>query len=162
VTTRTLVLLRHAKAETPSAIPDRDRPLTTRGHADAAAAGAWLAQRSCAPQVVICSPARRTRQTWLDVEPALGGHPEVRFDDEVYAASVDTLLDRVRELADTVVTVLLVGHNPAVSQLSALLDPAGEAAGLRTAGLAVHAFDGSWSDWGADSAPLVASRTARA
>ena len=162
MTTRTMVLLRHAKAETPSTVPDWERPLTPRGHADATAAGAWLAARGTDPQLVLCSPARRTRETWLDAGSALGGQPEVRFSDELYAASVDALLEAVRAVDDTVETVLVIGHNPAVSQLSALLDTSGIATGLRTAGLAVHSFDGPWLTCGPDSAPLVAAHTARA
>ena len=61
---RTLVILRHAKAERPAELADADRPLTQRGHADAAAAGAWLAARGYRPDLVLCSPAKRTRQTW--------------------------------------------------------------------------------------------------
>ena len=61
---RTLIIVRHAKAESFSSTPDLSRPLTPRGHADANAAGAWLAMHGYRPDLVICSPARRTRQTW--------------------------------------------------------------------------------------------------
>ena len=75
--TRTLVLLRHAKAEAAGsdAPDDAERPLTARGHADAAAAGAWLARHGLLPDVVICSPARRTRQTWHGVALGMTGSP---------------------------------------------------------------------------------------
>ena len=71
VTTRTLVILRHAKAANPEGVADPDRPLTSRGHADAAAAGAWLAHRDLQPDLVLCSSARRTRETWHGVALAL-------------------------------------------------------------------------------------------
>ena len=59
---RTLVLVRHAKAETPGEQPDFDRALTATGRADADAAGAWLADHGLRPQLVLCSAARRTRR----------------------------------------------------------------------------------------------------
>ncbi|MEV0324879.1 histidine phosphatase family protein [Micromonospora echinospora] len=72
-TARTLVLLRHGKAERPEGIADRERALTERGHVDAAAAGAWLARHGFRPDVVVCSPARRTRQTWQAAESGMAG-----------------------------------------------------------------------------------------
>jgi phosphohistidine phosphatase len=162
VTTRTLVLLRHAKADNPPAVSDIDRPLTARGHADAAAAGAWLSHRGYLPDLVVCSPSRRTRETWHDVALAMSTAPDVRFDDEVYAASADELLDLVCGMDDSSATVLVVGHNPGLSQLSMLLDQTGDAEGLRTAGAAVHRFDGHWVECTQRSANLVAAHTARA
>src|SRR4051812_5811332 len=67
MTARTLVLLRHAKAETPGDLIDFDRKLTTKGETDADAAGAWLADERWHPGLVLCSPAARTRQTWQGV-----------------------------------------------------------------------------------------------
>jgi len=64
-------------------------------------------------------------------------------------------------------TVLLIGHNPGLSQLSHLLDPpAGESAdddgdGLKTAGIAVHTWDGGWVDCGLGAAPRTNAHTAR-
>jgi phosphohistidine phosphatase len=162
VTTRTLVLLRHAKADNPPAVADMDRPLTSRGHADAAAAGAWLSHRGFLPDLVLCSPARRTRETWHGVALALSTAPEVRYDELVYAASARDLLDLVAAADDDAGTVLVVGHNPGLSQLSMLLDDTGDAEGLRTAGAAVHRFDGHWAECVEGSANLVASHTARA
>ena len=162
MTTRTLVLLRHAKADNPPATADFDRPLTSRGHADAAAAGAWLSHRGFLPDLVVCSPARRTRETWHGVALALSTAPSVRYDEDVYAASARSLLDLVSEVDAEYATVLVVGHNPGLSQLSMLLDDTGDADGLRTAGAAVHQFDGSWVECSEGTANLVASHTARA
>jgi len=162
---RTLVILRHAKAERPAGTPDEDRPLTQRGHADAAAAGAWLAARGYRPDLVLCSPSKRTRQTWRGVAVALAGgpEPEVRYEPELYHGGVAEALDLVREIPTEVGSVLLVGHNPTVSLLSALLDrAAGPDDGLRTCGIAVHRRVGEWADFGPDAAPVTATRTARA
>ncbi|MEV4640784.1 histidine phosphatase family protein [Actinoplanes sp. NPDC049548] len=163
---RTLVLLRHAKAETPGELPDFDRQLTDRGRADAGAAGAWLAAQSLLPDVVVCSPATRTRQTWHAVAVALGAAaaPEVRYEDGLYAGGRTEVIDLLRALPDSVGTVLVVGHNPTVSDVSILLRPDGHVVteGLKTAGLAVHRTEASWSLTEPGSMPLVAEHTARA
>jgi phosphohistidine phosphatase len=163
---RTLVILRHAKAERPAGVADIDRPLTGRGHADAAAAGAWLAARGYAPDLVLCSPAKRTRQTWHGVALALttGHGPEVRYEAGLYEDGVREALELLKGIPDEIGTVLLIGHNPTVSLLSALFDRATDrdSDGLRTSGIAVHAREGDWSDWRAGSAPVVASATPRA
>jgi phosphohistidine phosphatase len=161
VSTRTLVILRHAKAAHSEGLADLDRPLTPRGHADAAAAGAWLAHSGYVPDLVLCSPARRTKETWHGVALALSAAPAVRYDKTIYNDTPRALLELVTTLDDDAATVLLVGHNPTLSQLSSLLDPAGaDPDGLRTAGMAVHAFDGLWE--AADHLPVVAAHTARA
>lgn len=163
MTTRTLVILRHAKAANPQESADFDRPLTARGHADAAAAGAWVSHRAFLPELVLCSPARRARETWHAVALSLPRAPEVRYDDKIYAASALELLHLVSDVEANVGTVLLVGHNPGLSQLSTLLDPSGaDPAGLRTAGAAVHASEVKWIEWGPRMAEIVAAHTARA
>ena len=162
----TLVIVRHAKAERPAGVADEDRPLTRRGHADAAAAGAWLAARGYRPDLVLCSPARRTRQTWRAVAAALtaSGAPEVHFDDALYHGDTKDALDLLRRVPATARSVLLVGHNPTVSMLSSLLAGGtdGDSDGLRTSGIAVHVHDGGWAELGPGAAPVTASHTARA
>jgi phosphohistidine phosphatase len=164
MTERTLVLLRHAKAEGSVGVPDEQRPLTARGHADAAAAGAWLARRRLRPDLVLCSPAKRTRQTWHGVSVALAGDPApaVRYEPDLYEGGPEALLTLVREVSDDVGVVLLIGHNPSVSMLSSLLDPQAQADsdGLRTSGLAVHRAVG-WADLGRGEAALATMHTAR-
>jgi phosphohistidine phosphatase len=160
---RTLVVLRHAKAERPDRLADLDRPLTQRGHADAAAAGAWLAAQGLRPGLVLCSPARRTRETWHGVRVALGPPAaEAVFDPDLYEAGVPRCLSLVNAVSPAHSTVLLIGHNPTVTLLSTLLDAGTEMSeGLRTAGLAVHRLDGGWDDFAAGTASLVGTHTAR-
>ncbi|MBB5873309.1 phosphohistidine phosphatase [Allocatelliglobosispora scoriae] len=162
MTERTLIILRHAKAENPAGVADADRPLTQRGHTDAAAAGAYLSNSSLVPDLVICSPARRTRQTWHAVAMALPSAPEVVYEPSVYSGGVAEVLALVQRVVDPIATVLVIGHNPTLSQLSALLDQSGAAGELRTSGIAVHRFTGTWSELRHRSAPLTASHTGRA
>ncbi|HEX2357189.1 MAG TPA: histidine phosphatase family protein [Micromonosporaceae bacterium] len=169
MTERTLILLRHSKSEHGGDAADIDRSLTERGHADAAAAGAWLAHRGLSPDLVICSPAKRTRQTWHGVALALGeagpaqAAPVVRYEHQAYGGSADDLLALVCAADEAVGTVLLIGHNPSVSELSAALDPAGtgDSDGLRTSGIAVHRVSGAWAGAGAEPAPLAETHTGR-
>jgi phosphohistidine phosphatase len=166
MTGRTLVLLRHAKAETPGEMPDFDRRLTKRGAADAVAAGAWLAGRGLVPDLVLCSPAARTRQTWHGVAVGLaGGGPEVRYEAGLYDGGRTEVVDLLRGVPDDVATVLVIGHNPTMSDVSLLLggydlDPG--FTGLKTCGLAVHRTEGSWSATEPGSLPLAETHTARA
>jgi phosphohistidine phosphatase len=165
MTARTLVLLRHAKAERPTGHSDVERPLTERGHADAGAAGAWLAAHGYVPDLVLCSTAKRTRQTWHGVALALPSAPAVRYEKKLYAGGAREMLSVVAAAKDDARTVLVIGHNPAVSELSALLDPDGRAAdsdGLRTCGLAVHDVATPWEQCASGRAPLSTAYTARA
>lgn len=165
MTDRTLVLVRHAKAAHPENVADLERPLDPRGHADAGAAGAWLAAQRLLPDVVLCSPARRARQTWHSLAVALGEeatHTTVGYSPVVYrASSGEELLDLLRTAAPEAAALMLVGHNPTLSMLSSLLDPtAGET--LRTCGIAVHRIPGEWRELAPGSAPRIAAHTARA
>ncbi|SBT50067.1 SixA phosphatase family protein [Micromonospora auratinigra] len=169
---RTLVLLRHAKAEQSRDVTDAERPLTARGHADAAAAGAWLARHTMLPDVVLCSAARRTRQTWHGValgmtgSPPEGGptgsSPVVRYEPAAYEARPEELLALLRAVPADAGTVLLVAHNPGISLLSGLLDPErADPEGLRTTDLAVHRPTTDWATLAPGTAPLTDRHTAR-
>jgi phosphohistidine phosphatase len=162
---RQLVLLRHAKADRPDGLADADRPLTDRGHADTAAAGVWLLKQGYPPDLVLCSPSRRTRQTWHSVAVALSagaGAPLVRYERAIYDGDVGELYKLVRSIDPEFRTVLMIGHNPTLSQLSALLDPNGgfDSDGLRTCGIAVHRVNGDWA--GLTYAEMHTAHTARA
>ncbi|WP_341718341.1 histidine phosphatase family protein [Micromonospora sp. FIMYZ51] len=170
---RTLVLLRHAKAEPPTADGiDVARPLAARGRADARAAGAWLARHGLLPDLVLCSAALRTRQTWHEVQlgmtgmPAEGGPagpvPVVRYETQAYEAHPDELLTLLRGVEPSAGTVLLIAHNPGISLLSELLDPPGASPdGLSTTDLVVHRPAGRWVELGRGTAPISTRHTAR-
>jgi phosphohistidine phosphatase len=154
--TRRLALLRHAKSAWPD-VADHERPLAARGQRDAPGAGRWLCQAGYVPDLVVCSTALRARETWQLAAAHLGASPPVRFEPRVYEAGADELLDLVRESPPEVGTLLVVGHEPTMRQLTLLLaEPAATAGdpGTRervrlkfpTAAIAVLAFTGAWSD----------------
>lgn len=165
-TPRRLILLRHAKSDWPD-VPDQERPLAKRGRRDAPVVGRWLRRHGYRPDTVICSVARRTRQTWDRVAPELGGSPSVTFEPRAYEASALTLLYLVQELPGTCRAALLIGHNPAIEELAAHLAEAPDAVGaprspgprFPTAAVAVLEFDGDWPDLAPGHARLLAFAT---
>jgi Phosphohistidine phosphatase SixA len=117
---RELILLRHAHAE-PADIgqADLDRPLSPHGAAEAEAAGAWLRDQCLVPDRVLCSPARRTRET-MEAVLGLTGYVEQRLDERIYEASAGALALLAEEHRE-VDRLLLIGHNPGLERLLALL-----------------------------------------
>lgn len=165
---RTLVVMRHAKAEQ-SGASDAERQLTDRGVVDATQAGEWLANRGVEPDQALVSAAVRTQQTWEAVNEAGGWDLEATVEDALYEAGTETALDLIRETDPHVRTLVVVGHNPTMASLATLLDDgegdeeAGNdlALGFPTCAFAVYSYDGDWTDLDEASATLVAYHVGR-
>ena len=152
---RRLVLLRHAKSAWPD-VADSERPLSDRGRRDAPAMGRWLRDADYLPDVVLCSPARRTRETWDLVAGELGAEPTVSYEPRIYEATALSLLHLLREAGGKHRTVLLIGHNPGLVELAVGIaqmtdGPAAKPlerarAKFPTAAVAVLEFTGEWAD----------------
>ena len=151
MTTRRLVLVRHAKAAQEGA--DLDRPLARRGTTEAPVIGRWLAEQRIAPDRVVVSPARRARQTWQLAAAELGPAAEPELDERVYDNTVEDLLAVIRETPAALSTLAIVGHNPAIQELAIAFDDRdGDADGRRklaekypTSGIAVFAVADPWA-----------------
>lgn len=133
-----LILLRHAHAESASTgQADLDRPLSAEGLAEAEAAGRWLAEQKLVPDCVLCSPARRARET-LEAVLATVGYIDQRIEPSIYQASPGTLVSLADGHGDAD-RLMLVGHNPGLEQLAALMHSGqtGDYRGLPPAGIAV-------------------------
>lgn len=152
--TRTLWLLRHCETEAvrPGA-PDLARSLTERGHRQAATLGARLREQGRPVELVLCSPAVRTRQTVAGL--ALGAETEVVVENALYEAGGDSIVELVRSQDDAIHGILVVGHAPGIpAALYDLADPATSDPAARRAvadrypagTLAVLEVTGSWSD----------------
>ena len=146
-----LLLLRHAKSSwSDPGLPDADRPLAPRGERAADRMRDYIAAEGLEPQLVLCSSALRARQTLARVLPALGPELQVHIEAALYTFETDVLLDRLGRISSYVISVLLVGHNPAMQDLVARVADRGDALPdvLRkypTAGLAEITFgDGTW------------------
>jgi phosphohistidine phosphatase len=115
---RTLVLVRHAKSAWPD-VPDDARPLARRGQRDAPKVGRWLYDAGYRPDRVLCSTARRARETWQLLRPAWGPVPPAVFDSRIYRASAEDLLALIRNTpAAAVKTLMIVGHDPGIPGLA--------------------------------------------
>jgi phosphohistidine phosphatase len=149
---KTVLLLRHAKSSRDDPeMADFDRPLTGRGRRDAPRMGEWMKEAGLKPDLVLCSDARRARETWAGLAETLRCAAPVLFERGLYMASARALCRRLQRLPGTIGSVLVIGHNPGLEEAAeALADGAGEALErLRrkypTAALARLEFD--LSDW---------------
>lgn len=114
-----LAVLRHAKSswEMPGQA-DFDRGLTPRGLEAAPAMGRHMRDIGLEPDLVLCSPARRARET---AELALGAlspvPPRIEYDRMIYGATAESLASRLRRISENTRCVLLIGHNPGLQDL---------------------------------------------
>ena len=159
----TLSLLRHAKSSWSNpALPDRERPLATRGVTDAPLMGKAMAERGIDPELVLCSSARRTRDTLDLVLPELRVEPKIVYVDALYHASPEEMLELLHGIQPGANRVMMVGHNPEIQAFA--LDLVGSGPKhfrdrLRTkyptAGLAVINFvSGLWKSVSVNSGTL--------
>lgn len=117
-----LYLLRHAKSSSGAEFDaDHERPLAPRGVAATERLTRYLQGQEASPAVVLCSSARRTRETLEGISPGLAGDPELAIEDALYCASSWRLLDRIRRLPDDAGAAMLIGHNPGLHDLAILL-----------------------------------------
>lgn len=147
-----LFLLRHGKSSWDNPrLHDSERPLAKRGEQASRRMGAFMAERQYRPDLVLCSTAKRTRQTLELLLPALASAPPVQYEDALYLASSRALLARLRQVRRAE-RVLVVGHDPGLHELALELAAAGDPAELNalaakfpTCALAVFAL--SRRDW---------------
>ena len=148
-----LILFRHAKAErTAPGSTDHERALTKSGETQSAAMGREIAAHGPV-DLVLCSSARRAKQTWEAAASSVGGAPDVRFSRAIYEA--DSYLPILRQEGGDANTILLVGHNPTMHEtaLSLTVDfSSAEGAILAVrfpkGAAAVLDFDGRWAGIG--------------
>ncbi len=122
-----LILMRHGKAEPESASgEDFDRRLAPRGQAQSAEMAARLAEMGFSPDVVLVSPAARTRETWAAAEPQFP-KARARFQDELYHADSAGVRHAAVKAGAAAATVMVVGHNPGLQELAVRLLTEGSA-----------------------------------
>ena len=162
---RTLLVLRHAKSSWDQIdLDDFDRPLAARGQGAAPLMGQYLRKHGLLPDLVVCSPAARTQETWQLVQSELGADIPCKMLRTIYLAAPSQLLAVVRRTPDDVGTLMVIGHNPGLERLAASLSGSGrdkDLAKLRikfpTAALAVITFDAAhWSQATAGAGRLEA------
>jgi phosphohistidine phosphatase len=120
------MFLRHAKSSWPSSgMPDAARPLSERGQAAARLMGAYMAHHSLIPDRILCSPARRTRDTWAGIATQWPANMDVVFDQSLYEATPQSILSVIRA-QQAARTLLVIGHNPGLQEAAELLIAAGD------------------------------------
>jgi phosphohistidine phosphatase len=157
-----LILFRHAKSAWPQGVEDVERPLADRGKRAAPVMGLYLEKNKLVPDLVLVSTARRAQETWTRMSKAIKKDVASKNAAEIYEASPNVILDVVRTTEPDIRTLMLVGHNPGLEDLTKLLmkDTGGEpGARLRekfpTAAMAVISFDiADWAELTAGSGSL--------
>jgi phosphohistidine phosphatase len=155
---RTLLVLRHSKSAYPEGVADIDRPLAPRGVRDAVTLGGWLLGQGLLPELVVCSSAARTRQTWDLISDQLVWPDEdatvVLYDPRVYEAGLADLVTLIRETPPETSILALVGHNPGVAELVRTLT--GETGvSFPTSALAIIEIRQDWDQTGPGSGALA-------
>lgn len=131
-----LFLLRHAKSDWSAKLPDFERPLNSRGERQSLQMGEWMQLNKLIPDCIVSSPALRARQTIMNVCIGLKFDTQaIHWQEELYLASRQTLLNTVLKKLEIYNTVMLVAHNPGLDKLVAHLCPAEELANISNAKL---------------------------
>jgi phosphohistidine phosphatase len=124
---RRLMLLRHAKSDwTRPGARDHERTLAARGREAAPRIGAYMVHHGLLPDLVVCSTAVRARETWDLVAKAFAAKPPVDYEDRIYEAGPNALLDVVKETKSSVHALLLTGHNPGMHEFAQRLIASGD------------------------------------
>ena len=150
---RRLLLLRHAKSSwSEPGASDHERPLNRRGQEAAPRIGAYLARHKLIPDRVLCSTARRTRETWELVAAEAPAAPPASFTEQLYDASPHALIEVFRRAEPQAASLLVVGHNPGLQEIATALIASGDLEDrerlrekLPTGGLVV--IDFAIADW---------------
>jgi len=116
---KTLYLVRHADSDWNTGDADFDRPLNARGLRDAPEMGKRLRERCILPELIISSPAQRARETTRLIAGELGiAHDAIIFEPAIYEASIYSLAEIILNIEESTTSVMLVGHNPAMTWLA--------------------------------------------
>lgn len=113
-----LYLLRHAKSSwDDSSIPDHERDLNDRGRKEAKKMGEYFFDKKIIPDLIICSPSKRTRETYKLVVNKLGKNIQTIFEDKIYEASVSDIFGAISKVSNEVDSLLIIGHNPGMEYM---------------------------------------------
>jgi phosphohistidine phosphatase len=162
--THRIHLLRHVKSSWDDpGLPDHDRPLAGRGRRAGKRLRRHIRATGLRPQVVLCSSAVRAVQTWEGIRSGVPPDTRVEVSDDLYGADPGSLLRRINRLPESVGSVLLIGHSPAIEELAIGLSGTGDAAALDritakypTGGLATLTVLQPWSELSWQGASLEA------
>ncbi|VGO16021.1 hypothetical protein PDESU_04611 [Pontiella desulfatans] len=148
---KTLYLVRHAKSDWNTGKADFDRPLNKRGRRDAPEMGRRLKERNALPGAIVCSPAKRARETLELLDLGI----DTTDNENIYEASAGMLMEIVQDLDDRLDSAMLIGHNPAMTWLASQLTGV-RIEGMPTCAIAtIHLDSTHWNQAGTCPAKLL-------
>lgn len=137
---KTLILVRHGEAAD-IAESDSKRPLTDEGKTKVEIGAELLMAHQLIPDVILCSAALRTRETCQIISHKLQVNSErIQYFNKFYSQGYDTYVDEILALNDSINTAMIVGHNPAISELANYCSQ-DEIVHLNTGGIIVFSFN---------------------
>ncbi len=145
---KTLYIIRHAKSSWNKIEDDFDRPLNSRGESNAPMIGHVLFNKNIKPDLIVSSPANRAKTTALLISKEIGyDEDNIIFNETIYESSTQNLLNIINSIDDNVNSLVIVGHNPALTDLINVLLGSGILDNLPTMGVFAIEFDlSSWRD----------------
>jgi phosphohistidine phosphatase len=153
---KTLYLIRHAKSDrSDESLSDYDRPLSKRGMKDAPLMGSKLLEKGIYPDLILSSPALRAKTTAIAFAQALSYPSEsIRFEHDLYACDVQTILSIIRDVSDSVDTLMVFGHNPEFTECANFIT-GGDIDNIPTCGIVeIRLLKDDWKSIGENSAEL--------
>lgn len=150
----TLHLLRHAKSDWDGGEPDHDRPLAPRGERAAAAMAVYCRQQGIAPDVILCSSARRTVETLAILRGGLPDGVKVETTRDIYEVGASQIVTRLKALPAKARIAMVIGHNPGMEDAVRLLTGDGVGVKFPTCALATLESTSGWASLGPRTASL--------
>lgn len=108
--------MRHAKSSWKEPFPDHERPLNKRGRKAAKKMGKWLAKTGWIPDLILSSDARRAVETARRVRKGLQRDIPIRTNPSLYEADAHRIFDVIAEMEDLIESLLIIAHNPGISE----------------------------------------------
>ena len=144
---KTLYLARHAKSYwKDQSIPDIDRPLNSRGKRDAPFMGEVLNDNKIMLDLIISSPAKRTKKTAIEIASKLGySEKKIQFNEDLYEASSNTIIKLIKKIEEKYDRVMIFGHNPGLTMLNNHISNH-YIDNIPTCGIVALQFDKKWSE----------------
>ena len=144
---KTLYLVRHAKSYWgDQSTPDFDRPLNQRGKKDAPFMGEVLKNKKVKPDLIVCSPAKRTKKTAIAIAEKIGcPEKKILFNDDLYEASSNTIIKVLNKIDERYNSVMIFGHNPGLTVLNNQVSN-NYIDNIPTCGIVALQLDKKWSE----------------
>lgn len=146
---RIVVLIRHAKTQSPGMLQDDyDRKLTARGERDAPEMGARLRRQHIVPDLIIASTAKRAEQTALAIAAAVGyDTTAIQWEQQLYLCAPEVFNVVLSQIPEPIKTVFIVAHNPGITEFANTLSPRYHIDNLPTCGMVgAYITEGRWID----------------